>query len=160
MAEDEPALRAGFPLGVDITDPDQLAPHLGVTVDALRAWLDRADTVAVAERLRQREWHATRPAPIRPLAQTAAMAELNADSLLAPRGGLRWRVTSVDTDRVALQLPDRTLTVPSYCEPALRAVLAGPQIRLGDLPELDPADQVTLARRLLREAVVVPAEKL
>jgi hypothetical protein len=61
---------------------------------------------------------------------------------------------------VALELPDRTLTVPSYCEPAVRALLAGPQIRVGDLPDLDDADRLTLARRLLREAVAVPADKV
>jgi ribosomal protein L16 Arg81 hydroxylase len=162
MAVDEPALRAGFPLGLDVTDPDQLAPHLDRTVEALRRWLagDGVAAAAVAERLRQREWRSTRPAPIRPLAQTAATTALDADSVLAPRGGLRWRIVTVDADRVALELPDRTLTVPSYCEPAVRALLAGPQIRVGDLPELDDADRLTLARRLLREAVAVPAEKV
>ena len=162
MAVDEPALRAGFPLGLDVTDPDQLAPHLARTVETLRRWLagDDVAAAAVADRLRQREWRSTRPAPIRPLAQTAATTALDADSLLAPRDGLRWRIVTVDADRTALELPDRTLTVPSYCEPAVRALLAGPQIRVGDLPGLDDADRLTLARRLLREAVAVPAEKV
>ena len=100
-----------------------------------------------------------RPAPIRPLAQTATLAELDSDTVLAPRGGLRWRITAVTAGRVALQLPDRTLTVPSFCEPAIRALLAGPRVRVGDLPGLDADDRLTLARRLLREAVAVPAEK-
>jgi hypothetical protein len=60
---------------------------------------------------------------------------------------------------VTVHLVDRTITVPAYCEPALRALLAGPSIRIGNLPQLVAADQLTLARRMLREALVVPAEK-
>ena len=159
QAAEEAALRSGLPLGLDVTDPDQLAPHLTATVQALRSWLPRVNADRLAERLRSRVWKATRPAPIRPLAQTEALAGLDAEMVLAPRRGLRWRITAAGDDTVALHLVDRTITVPAYCEPALRALLAGPSIRAGDLPQLSPTDQLTFARRMLREAVVVPAEK-
>ena len=159
LAVDEPALRSGFPLGLDVTDSDQLAPELAATTDALRGWLADIDPDAVAAQVRRREWRTTRPAPIRPLAQTAAVATLDADTVLAPRRGLRWRMTAAASGRISLQLPDRTLTLPSTCEPAIRALLAGSRIRVGDLPGLAADDRLTLARRLLREAVAVPAEK-
>jgi hypothetical protein len=55
-----------------------------------------------------------------------------------------------------LELPDRTLTLPAATEPAVKALLSGEEVAVGELPGLDGADQVTLIRRLLREAVVVP----
>ncbi|MEU1753967.1 cupin domain-containing protein [Micromonospora matsumotoense] len=156
LAAEDPRLRAGLPFGTDVADPDAIEPELTETVEALRDWLLRADPAAVAARLRDRAWPAARPAPIRPLAQAAALDSLTADSRIAPRGGLRWQLTTT-ADRVALRLVDRTLTLPAQCAPALRALLDSTGLRVGDLPGLDDdADRLVLARRLLREAVAVP----
>ncbi|SCE79253.1 Cupin superfamily protein [Micromonospora matsumotoense] len=156
LAAEDPRLRAGLPFGTDVADPDAIEPELTETVEALRAWLLRADPAAVAARLRDRAWPAARPAPIRPLAQAAALASLTADSRIAPRGGLRWQLATA-ADRVALRLTDRTITLPAQCAPALRALLGSTGLRVGDLPGLDDdADRMVLARRLLREAVAVP----
>ncbi|WP_433393505.1 cupin domain-containing protein [Micromonospora sp. KLBMP9576] len=157
LAAEDQRLRATLPFGTDLSDPDAIEPELTETVEALRDWLLRADPAAIAARLRQRAWPAARPAPIRPLAQAAALAALDADTRLAPRGGLRWRLAERG-DRVALVLFDRTITLPASCAPAVRALLGGESVRVGDLPGLDDdADRLTLARRLLREAVLVPA---
>ncbi|SCG49251.1 Cupin superfamily protein [Micromonospora echinaurantiaca] len=157
LAAEDQRLRATLPFGVDVADPDAIEPELTETVEALRDWLLRADPAAVAGRLRQRAWSAARPAPIRPLAQAAALAALDADSRLAPRAGLRWQLAPRG-DQVALRLFDRTITLPGQCAPAVRALLTGMVSRVGDLPGLDDdADRLVLARRLLREAVLVPA---
>ncbi|WP_327028142.1 cupin domain-containing protein [Micromonospora sp. NBC_01740] len=157
LAAEDPRLRATLPFGTDVADPDAIEPELTETVEALRDWLLRADPAAVAARLRQRAWPAARPAPIRPLAQAAALAALDADTRLAPRPGLRWRLTPRG-DQVALVLFDRTITLPASCAPAVHALLGAGSVRVGDLPGLDDdADRITLARRLLREAVLVPA---
>jgi len=156
LAAEEARLRAGFPMGLDLTDADQLAPHLAATVDALRAWLSTVDPQRVADRLRHRHWAARRPGPIRPVAQAEAAATVNGDSLVAVRPGLCWRLVPAGPGRVALALPDRTLDLPEFCAPAVRAALGGPPVRVRDLPGLDVADGVVLVRRLLREAVVTP----
>ncbi|MEU6078559.1 cupin domain-containing protein [Micromonospora sp. NPDC047074] len=157
LAAEDQRLRATLPFGTDVADPDAIEPELTETVEALRDWLLRADPAAVAARLRQRAWPAARPAPIRPLAQAAALAALDVDTRLAPRPGLRWRLTT-QAERAALVLFDRTVTLPASCAPAVRALLAADSTRVGDLPGLDDdADRLTLARRLLREAVLVPA---
>lgn len=71
---------------------------------------------------------------------------------------MRWQLTPTADARVALRLADRTVTLPDQCAPALRAVLGSTGLRVGDLPGLeDDADRLVLARRLLREAVAVPA---
>ncbi|MEV0806809.1 cupin domain-containing protein [Micromonospora sp. NPDC050200] len=157
LAAEDPRLRAGLPFGTDVADPDAVEPELTETVEALRDWLLRADPAAIADRLRRRAWLAARPAPIGPLAQAAALGALDADSRIAPRAGLRWQLTATGDHRVALRLPDRTITLPGTCEPALRTLLTGTVTRVGDLPGLDDdADRLVLARRLLREAVAVP----
>lgn len=158
LAAEDQRLRASLPFGTDVADPDAIEPELTETVEALRDWLLRADPGAVAARLRQRAWPAARPAPIRPLAQADALATLDVESRLTVRPGLRWQLVPHDADTVALRLFDRTITLPVSCEPAARALLTGAVSRVGDLPGLpDDADRVTLARRLLREAVLVPA---
>ena len=73
------------------------------------------------------------------------------------RPGLRWTLAPAGDDRVALRAFDRELSFPGFCEPALRALLTGRVTRVGDLPGLDTDDAVVLARRLLKEAVAVPA---
>ncbi|SCL73127.1 cupin domain-containing protein [Micromonospora peucetia] len=157
LAAEDQRLRATLPFGTDVSDPDAIEPELTETVEALRDWLLRADPAAVAARLRQRAWPAARPAPIRPLAQAAALAALDADTRLAPRPGLRWRL-SPRGDQVALVLFDRTITLPASCAPAVHALLGAESVRVGDLPGLDDdTDRLTLARRLLREAVLIPA---
>ncbi|MBQ1028180.1 cupin domain-containing protein [Micromonospora sp. C95] len=157
LAAEDQRLRATLPFGTDVADPDAIEPELTETVEALRDWLRRADPAHVAARLRQRAWPASRPAPIRPLAQAAAITALTADSRVTARAGLRWQLAT-EGDRVALRLFDRTITLPAPCEPAVRALLAGPPIRVGDLPDLDTdADRLTLTRRLLREAALTPA---
>ncbi|MFI7429931.1 cupin domain-containing protein [Micromonospora sp. NPDC049836] len=157
LAAEDPRLRAGLPFGLDVADPDAIEPELTETVEALRDWLLRADPASLAARLRARAWPAARPAPIRPLAQAAALAALGPDSQVAVRAGLRWQLAPTGDGRVALRLFDRTITLPGTCEPALRAVLTGDVTRVGDLPGLDDdADRLVLARRLLKEAVLTP----
>jgi ribosomal protein L16 Arg81 hydroxylase len=154
-AAEEASLRTTLPLGLDLADPDALGPELAETVAALKAWLDRADPGEVAERLRRRWWPSHRPAPIRPVAQAAALDAVTADTRVAVRPGLRHQVVPAG-ERTLLRVFDRTLTLPASCTDALRAALAGPAVRVGELPGLDPPGQLTLARRLLREAILVP----
>ena len=63
----------------------------------------------------------------------------------------------VDTafDGVVLRLGDRTLRLPAATDKAVRALVGGAVLRVADLPGLDATDALTLARRLVRESVVV-----
>jgi hypothetical protein len=159
LAAEDPRLRAGLPLGLDPTDADEVAPQLSSTVLALSDWLATVDPRRVADRLRPAQWAARRPAPIRPLTQATAATTVDSDSIVAVRPGLRWRLAPGAPGRVVLALADRGIDVPAFCADAVRAALAGPSVRVGELPGLDPDDAVVLTRRLLREAVVVPAPR-
>jgi hypothetical protein len=156
LAAEAPDLRGSLPLGIDVADPEQVAPHLAGTVAALRDWLVTADPAAVADRLRARTWPQSRPGPVAPLVQAAAVTELDQQSAVRLRPQLRHRLEARG-DTVVLQLADRQIRFPAVTEPALKALLSGRPVRVGELAGLDAADRLVLVRRLLREAVCVPA---
>jgi bifunctional lysine-specific demethylase and histidyl-hydroxylase NO66 len=157
LAAEEPELRASLPLGVDVADPDSIGADLAATVEALAGWLGKADPAAVADRLRRRVWTQTRPEPVGPLAQAAAARSVTDATRVRLRAGLRHRLRPADGGTVALELPDRTLSLPAVTADAVRALLSGQVQVAGQLPGLDAADGRTLVARLLRESVVVPA---
>jgi hypothetical protein len=156
LAADSPELRASLPLGVDLGDPAVLAADLKTAVEALTERLGRATAADVAPRLRTRLDGATRPEPVRPLAQAAAAAATDGATAVRRRSHLRYRLERVGDDTV-LRLPDRTVTLPGTCHDAVSTVLDGGVHRVDSLPGLGAADAAVLVRRLLRQSVVVPA---
>lgn len=158
LAVGAPELRATLPFGVDVADPAAVEPELAATVAALRDWLETVDPAEVAGRLRQRLWPGDRPGPLRPLAQAAFRERLDALSTVTLRPGLRWRLTHDEPGRVTLTTFDRALTLPDGCAPALEWLLSGDVRTVSDTPGLDGVeDKLVLVRRLLKEAVLVPA---
>jgi hypothetical protein len=98
----------------------------------------------------------TRPEPVRPVATVEALADLDPALPLRWRDGLAGDVAA-DGDRIALRLRDRTIRFPAQCGTALESLRAGLIVPAGALPGLDQPDSLTVSRRLLREAVLVPA---
>ena len=155
IVADEPELRTSLPLGVDVGDPVGRRGRR-------RGDRGRADRPAALGH-RRPTWPpgsapglvgGNRPAPVAPLAQAAALDRLDADSVLAVRRHMR-HVVDAEGDEVVVRLPDRTLRLPLSTAKAVRALLDGERLRVADLPGLDAADALVLARRLVREAVVV-----
>lgn len=160
MAASEPALRTSLPMGVDLSDPAVLQPHVSTTAELLRARLataasDAVDTVAarVGDRLADQ----TRPEPIGPLASLDAAAELTTGSRLRLRRALPVRVAD-GTDSITLRLPDRTMSLPAAAAEAVKTVLTGEPFTVAELPGLAEDDRLAVARRLLRAGVVVPLD--
>ncbi|GAA3171118.1 hypothetical protein GCM10010531_25540 [Blastococcus jejuensis] len=153
LATDDPELRGSFPLGVDLADPATLEADIGEVLGALRAWLDRVDPAEVAERLRARTWAQVRPEPVAPLAQASAAAALTSDSVLRMRRRLRCALRDGTEGRVELLAGRRTHTFPGEVRAALTELLAVGELKVGDLPGLDPDDRMTLARRLVTDAI-------
>jgi lysine-specific demethylase/histidyl-hydroxylase NO66 len=152
----DPELRASLPLGIDVADADQLAPHLAAVRAALGGALGRVDVDDVARHVRRRVWTGVRPEPVRPVAVTAFAEGLAAGDAVRRRTGLGLRL-SRRGDQVLLELPDRRIALPAATEPAVRALLSGDGAAVGSLPGMDETDQLVLVRRLLREGVLVPA---
>ncbi|MGH8893139.1 MAG: JmjC domain-containing protein, partial [Actinomycetes bacterium] len=151
---DGPALRSSLPLGIDVGNPSDVQPELKATVDALMERLRAVTAAEVASYLGTRLAGSNRPAPLGPLAQVAALETLSPDSVLVARRAQRL-VVSTEGERLLLRLADRTVSMPLGWAKAVRELLDGDRIRVGDLPGLDGDEPIVLARRLVREAVVV-----
>jgi bifunctional lysine-specific demethylase and histidyl-hydroxylase NO66 len=156
LVADDEQLRGSLPLGIDVADPAQLAPHVDAVRAALAAALERVNADEVARRVRGRVWTGGRPEPVRPVAVATFIEHLAAGDGVRRRAGLRYRLVR-HGEHVVLALPDRQITLPVATEAAVRALASGGTCSVGSLPDMDEADQVVLVRRLLREGVLVPA---
>lgn len=156
-----PELRASLPLGFDPEDVEALRPVVEATLDALRSALDdpaerRAVATALSRSLARRRAADSPPAPVRPLATMTSIDTLTGSSVLVARPAVQARVIR-DGSTVSMRLPSKTITLPAAAAAAVERLLDGTPVRVGDLPGLDPDSALVVARRLLREAVVVVA---
>ena len=124
-----------------------------VEVAARRA-ADADPAERVARRVGDRLAAQTRPAPIAPLAQLVAADELTDSTSLRARAALRVRIDE-DGEQAVLVLTDRTLSLPRPMAEALKVMLSGDPFTAAELPGLDADDRLLLARRLMREGVIV-----
>jgi hypothetical protein len=153
LAAEDPELRRSLPLGVDLADPASVADDVATVVTALRGWLDRVDPAEVADRLRARTWSQVRPEPVAPLAQASAAAALSPDTVLRLRRRLHCQLREAADGRVTLVAGRRSLELPAGTRPAVAELLAAGELKVADLPGLDAADRLTLARRLVTESI-------
>ena len=159
-AADIAELRASLPVGFDPGDPAAVAPVVEETLAALIEALSdpparSAVADAVAERLRQRQRSDSPPAPVRPLATIVAADALAAGTVVVARRELRADVT-VEVETVTVRLPGKTVALPIAARAAVERLLDGRPAAVGELP-LDERSAVVVARRLLREGVLVLA---
>lgn len=151
LAASEEAFREALPV--------QPAGQVGELLpDFLRRaadWLGALPVTEVEQAVAARLARAVPPEPASLLATAAAVRELSASTPLRPRRGLSWSLR-IDGGSVVLTAPGRTLTLPGFTEPALRRLLTQ-ACEPGDLPELDENSALVLARRMLREGMVLPA---
>jgi hypothetical protein len=162
LVADDERLRESLPLGVDLADPKALAEPLAAAVEALTERLTAIAPEDVAARLRAGTWPRSRPAPIAPLAQSGAAADAGPQTVLRWRPGLRAALRE-EADRLTVDHGDSTVTLAPAAAPAVKALLAGQDLAIRDLPRLtgltDPA-ATELARTLLRRALVVPVDPI
>jgi ribosomal protein L16 Arg81 hydroxylase len=153
LAAEDPQLRASFPLGLDLTDPDGVRDDVAAVLAGLQDWLGRLDPDQVADRLRAQTWAQVRPEPVAPLAQSTAAASLTDDAVLQVRRRLRCVLRDGPDDGVTLLAGRRSHSFPASVREALSTLLTAGELKVGDLPGLDPADRLTLARRLVTESI-------
>lgn len=98
----------------------------------------------------------TRPEPVSPLATVAALADLTGDTRVRWRHGLAPRLAEHD-GRISILLGNRSVSLPDEASEAVRRLATGERARVAELPGLDADSAIVVARRLLREAVLVVA---
>jgi hypothetical protein len=153
LAADDEQFRDALPA----LTPEQALDDVPAFLRRAAAWLEQLPAEQVQQRVAARLAAAAPPEPVRLLAQTAARKDLEPATALRPRAGLRTRVEQRG-EQVVLLLPGREIALPAGARPALERLLAGP-CTPADLVahELDAESALVLARRMLREAVVVPS---
>ena len=154
-------VRASLPAGVDLGDPAVLANLLRRAAEQLTVAAADPDRLLpdVSARIRRHLNTTTRPAPLRPLASLAAAADLQGRDRVRLRPALRSRTWTAGDGTVSIAALDKTITLPPVMAAAVHELLTGAIYRPDELPGLDPAEQLVLVRRLLREGVLVPVEK-
>ena len=149
LAGREEQFRDALPVRPDV---DEQLPDF---LRRVAAWFEALPPSEVAEALAPRLARAVPPEPVTLLAAAAAVRDLTSATRLRPRTGLTTSLRA-DGESVVLSAPGRTITLPAFTEPALRRLLDGP-CTPADLPELDRESALVLARRMLREGIVLPA---
>jgi hypothetical protein len=157
LVADDADLRAALPLGLDVADPEALAPHVDTVRAALHAALDRVPVEAVARKVRGKVWQGGRPEPLRPVASPPSPRASHPATPCV--SGSVCTAGSPAVMRSCWSCPTAASPSPTPVAPALEALLGGGTHVVGDLPGLPAADQVVLVRRLLREGVLVPAAR-
>lgn len=152
LAADDVRFRQSLPV-----PPQEALADLPAFLREAAGWLAALPAGLVRDRVAGRLDRAVPVEPLRPLAQADAVRALGPATPLRPRRGLHARLEDRGA-QVALLLPDRVVAMPAAVAPALRRLLAGPATP-SDLGAdgLDEPGALVLTRRLLREAVLVPA---
>ena len=154
-------LRRSLPLGVDVTDAAAMRDHVEAAAKRLAVAISAAGPAefeSIARKVGRQQIGETRPAPLGPLAQLAALRELTPSTCVDPPPGRTADAAaqSPTGSRSTSSIPPSRW--PAQVHGALLIAMSGAVFRPTDLPDLDPDEQLVVARRLLREGVVIPAD--
>jgi len=155
----DPELRQSLPMGLDTADLSAMTDLVRSAAKRLTAAVSSADDdllMTVARKVNRQQSAASRPAPLPPLAQLEIIRALDVRTELIVRPGLRPTIRTTG-DRLALEVLDTTMKWPAQTEAALQQAFSGSIFTPGELAELAGDEQLVVARRLLREGLVVPA---
>ncbi|MBW3561017.1 MAG: cupin domain-containing protein [Actinobacteria bacterium] len=153
LAADEVAFREALPVGY-AHDPDAFAAEVATRLKQAAAWVESVDAGRVARRAARRFTSSRRPLLDGQLRQVLELDHIGEDTVLERRPGTVARLERED-DRAVLHLGDRTVRFPAALAPVLGRILAADRLTVGDLDELDPHSRSVLARRLVREGLLV-----
>jgi hypothetical protein len=156
--DDEVDFRRALPVGF-AHEPGFLAPAVAAHLEQLRAWLEKVDVDAVAERAARRFWSGRTPMLAGQLHQLSLLDDIHDGSRVRRRPGTICRVhLDVDAhgDRVHVLLGNRELHMPGRLEPAVRRLAdAHDGMAVGALADqLDGPSRLVLVRRLVREGLL------
>ncbi|WP_354570100.1 cupin domain-containing protein [Glaciihabitans sp. UYNi722] len=152
----DPALRSSLPLGFDATDAAALESLVQETVDALadqlRSSAERPDPIG--DRLTRTLRDFTQPEPVSPISTVEALASLDDSAIVSWRQGLVRRIDESE-NQVHIVLAKRTVSLPGEAAAAVRSLASGEPTAATALVDLDADSSLVVARRLLREGILV-----
>jgi bifunctional lysine-specific demethylase and histidyl-hydroxylase NO66 len=150
----EAAFRAPLPAGF-ATDNAALSEAMAERLRHLADRIGSVDPRQAADWVTRRFWADRAPIMTGQLAQLIDLPELNRDSVLARRPASIAQV-SQSGDTLTLILGDRSLQLPAKLRSVVDFIVAKTTFTLRELdPYLDEPSQLVLARRLVREGLLV-----
>jgi bifunctional lysine-specific demethylase and histidyl-hydroxylase NO66 len=153
LAADEPTFRRALPVGYAHDDATARATVKAAVAD-LTAWLERLDTVPVAEELQRRFWANRHPLLGGQLAELVNLDRIDDATVVTRRPGTACSLQVVE-GRLRVAMGDRRLELPATTEPAVRHLIDGEAHPVASLADrLDGPSRLVLVRRLVREGLL------
>ena len=148
----DPRLRDALPVGVAGLGEASIDDLVAETVRAITASLsENGGGASVASALQRRLSTSTRPEPVRPISTAEQLATIGA---VHWRAGLEASLQRTETE-IRIVARSKTVALPLEAADAVEALAAGGSHDAADLPGLDPASSLVVARRLVREGILV-----
>ena len=155
-AADDPRFRRSLPLGTPF-HPDLGAQAVKDAVAELTTWLEQVDPTEVAASMASSFVSGRRPALSGQLLELAHLDDLDDRTVVTRRPGVLLH-RAVEGDRLTVIPGDRTITRPAAVAPAVDLLLDGATRPVADVTGLlDESSRAVLARRLVREGLLVTA---
>ena len=148
-------LRRSLPLGLDRLDRDALTALVREASALLEEMLEDDATVAAAARdLASAAVSSKRQEPVFPLSTIDALGSLQEHTRISWREGLEATIQRTGST-VVITLPRKSVSLPVEAADAVELLFAGEIATAGHLQGLDTASSLVVARRLLREAILI-----
>ncbi len=149
------SLRSSLPLGFDRASASELEQLVGDTTAAMRTALgDGLDPASIGRSLKRTLAASTRPEPVAPISTVERLAGLSSVDVVRWREGLDATVERGTAD-VRIVLRTKTVTLPLEAAEAVEYLASGLASAATSLAGLDEKSSLVVARRLVREGVLV-----
>jgi len=153
--KDDAGLRSSLPIGSPRGDAAELANLVLDTVSALTVALERGiDPAPVSRRLAAQLASSTRPEPVLPISTVERLAALDSSDAVRWRDGAHALLERDETS-VRVILRTKTVVLPIEAARAVEDLANGGMVSAASLVGLDAASSIVVARRLLREGILV-----
>jgi ribosomal protein S28E/S33 len=153
-AGDDAAFRTSLPAGYPF-DRDAAVRSVKAALSDLIGWLERLDPGDVADEVSEQFFARRTPLLDGQLAEITALDRIDDGTVVRRRARGPVAVGHEDDGRLRLALGDRRVLLPAALGPAVRRLLDGGPLRVGDLADLlDTDSRLVLVRRLVREGVL------
>jgi hypothetical protein len=150
--ESDPTFGEALPLRFSMGEGDfteEVRRRLGEMGSAVT----RIDPVEMARKLRHKVLSTRQPLLRGQMQRLLSLDEIGDDSMVARRPGSICVLEPVGGE-LSVLLGDRELRMPRSVEPAMSVIASGASVAVADLPGLDQAGRLVLARRLIREGLL------
>ena len=127
--------------------------EVGRRLGEMGSALTQLDPVEIARKLRHKVLSTRQPLLRGQMHRLLTLDAVGDDSMVARRPGSICVIEPIG-DELSVLLGDRELRMPMSVEPAMSLIADGASVAVADLPGLDQASRLVLARRLIREGLI------